>query len=135
MEHSKYIVYTSNQAGLRFKQSFGIFSVIKNKTNTIIINRNKIYQRIVGWGGAFTDSTGFNILSLSSGSQKHLLNSYFSDNGLEYSLCRVPIGGTDFSLRGYSYNDGESDPELLNFRLAEEDFCYKVNSFSKNTIK
>lgn len=52
--------------------------------------------------------------------------SYFSKDGIEYNLCRVPIGGTDFSTRAYSYDDGMTDPLLDNFALANEDLQYKV---------
>lgn len=38
----------------------------------------------------------------------------------------MPIGGTDFSTRGYSYADGDEDAELKNFNLTAEDFDYKV---------
>jgi glucosylceramidase len=56
------------------------------------------------------------------------MESYFSRDGIQYNLCRVPIGGTDYSDRPYSYDDGDEDPELKNFELAPEDFKYKVKS-------
>jgi glucosylceramidase len=80
----------------------------------------------LGWGGAFTDAAGINIDSLNEQLQEKLLRSYFADDGIEYSLCRVPIGGTDFSTRGYSYDDGDVDEDLVNFALADEDHQYKV---------
>lgn len=49
--------------------------------------------------------------------------------GSMYNLCRVPMGGTDFSTRGYSYTDGPEDKNLTNFKLAEEDFKYKVHKY------
>lgn len=45
-------------------------------------------------------------------------------------MGRVPIGGTDYSLKGYSYCDIPNDipdPDLTNFELQPEDFEYKVN--------
>lgn len=44
-------------------------------------------------------------------------------------MGRVPIGGTDFSTRPYTYDDlkpGETDPTLAKFALAPEDLNYKV---------
>ncbi|KAF2886508.1 hypothetical protein ILUMI_19665, partial [Ignelater luminosus] len=52
--------------------------------------------------------------------------SYFSKEGLEYNFGRVPIAGTDFSTRDYSYNDGDEDSQLSNFKLANEDYEYKI---------
>lgn len=88
----------------------------------IIIDRSETYQEIYGFGGAFTDSTGFNVKSLSSGARDNLLKAYFSKNGLQYSLCRVPMGATDFSLKPYTYHDSK----LERFKLQPEDFVYKV---------
>lgn len=93
---------------------------------SIKIDANTKYQTILGWGGAFTDSTGININSLKGNVRQHLLNSYFSQEGLEYSLCRVPIGGTDFSTHAYTYDDVTNDEKLVHFNLTEEDYKYKV---------
>nr|CAH7746783.1 unnamed protein product [Callosobruchus chinensis] len=97
------VVYTSNKDGLRFQKKVQQFvSDEKDHEDQIIIG-NQTYQRILGFGGAFTDSTGINILKMDKAIQKKILRSYFSKDGLEYSLGRVPIGGTDFSTRAYSY--------------------------------
>ena len=52
------------------------------------IDRSKTYQSIIGFGGAFTDSTSMNILSLSEGAQDHLLKSYFSPLGKRKDIHR-----------------------------------------------
>lgn len=48
---------------------------------------------------------------------------------MQYTLGRVPIGGTDFSTHPYTYDDlprGQTDPTLLKFALAKEDLSAKV---------
>lgn len=60
---------------------------------------------------------------------------YFSEHGIEYNLARLPIGGTDFSLRAYTYDDGDPDPLLENFKLAHEDTKYKVTNHLKHICK
>ncbi|KAK8404907.1 hypothetical protein O3P69_001482 [Scylla paramamosain] len=41
-----------------------------------------------------------------SGSQKQvILTAYYSPEGLEYTMGRVPVGGTDFSTHPYTYDD------------------------------
>lgn len=57
-----------------------------------------------------------------------LHRSYFSKDGIEYNLGRVPIGGTDFSTRGYTYSDNSTDASLKSFSLTIEDLKYKVNT-------
>lgn len=51
--------------------------------------------------------------------------SLFSEDGIEYTVCRVPLAATDFSLRQYTYLP-VYDPTLKSFNLTDEDYTYKV---------
>ena len=62
------------------------------------------YQSIIGFGGAFTESAGFCYSKLSNEKKSDLLKCYFSSEGLNYSMGRLPIGSSDFSLKSYSYS-------------------------------
>uniref|UniRef100_A0A493TLS6 Glucosylceramidase n=1 Tax=Anas platyrhynchos platyrhynchos TaxID=8840 RepID=A0A493TLS6_ANAPP len=84
------------------------------------------YQKVKGFGGSVTDSAAINIQSLSKEAQSHLLRSYFSEEGIEYNLVRVPMASTDFSVRLYTYADAEGDFELKHFNLTEEDTRMKI---------
>ncbi|KIH64807.1 hypothetical protein ANCDUO_04877 [Ancylostoma duodenale] len=46
--------------------------------------------------------------------------------GAEYTLGRLPMGSTDFSVREYSYDDVDGDFDLEQFSLADEDIKYKA---------
>ncbi|XP_054279021.1 lysosomal acid glucosylceramidase-like [Macrosteles quadrilineatus] len=158
----EFMTLVSCKDGLRFQKNIGKFSQNETKpgatSNSVLswllgsstsdtllltINTTVRYQKIVGFGGAFTDAAGINILSLGKEMQEMLLRSYFSDEGIEYNLCRVPVSGTDFSTHPYSYDDnnGLPDPLLKNFSLAKEDLKYKIpmilraQSMSKRNIK
>ncbi|XP_071447388.1 lysosomal acid glucosylceramidase-like [Hetaerina americana] len=133
----QYALYSSSKGGLRFERTAGEFSSggkeqlrASNGTGAIVFNvdRSSVYQSVIGFGGAMTDAAGVNIASLSESAQEQLLRSYFSEYGVEYNMVRVPIGGSDFSTRPYSYDDdgSPSDPELTHFQLAEEDIKYKI---------
>ncbi|XP_014255482.1 glucosylceramidase-like [Cimex lectularius] len=97
-----------------------------NNGTVFIVNSTIVLQELRGFGGTFTDAFGLNVLSLSEKSQDSLLRSYFGQDGLRYRLCRVPIGGTDFSQKAYNYDNTEDDMELKHFKLADEDFVYKI---------
>lgn len=43
------------------------------KSIQFTLDSTKTYQKIMGFGGAFTDSSGINILSLGKKTQEHLL--------------------------------------------------------------
>lgn len=91
---------------------------------------NEPLQSIIGWGGALTDSSINNILSLSINGTRSLLDDYFSrERGLGYNLVRITIGGSDLSGRFYTNDDlkpGLEDFGMENFRLREEDTLYKI---------
>lgn len=55
---------------------------------------------------------------------------YFSEEGIEYNILRIPIGGTDCSTRKYTLYDEPEDKSLRNFTLADEDYSYKVRNSS-----
>lgn len=95
------------------------------------INAAKTYQEIHGFGGAFTDATGINIKELPQHSQENLLEAYFSNTGIQYSLCRVPMGATDFSMEPYTYND--IPDSLEHFRIRNEDILYKARKITRNS--
>ncbi|XP_077296545.1 lysosomal acid glucosylceramidase-like [Arctopsyche grandis] len=146
LNRGQYVLYSSSMLGMRFEKHGGLFNkkqyTHKKKNtfwdwfkfnirglgdSTLRIHRDKTFQTIEGFGGAFTDATGINILSLSKQAQKRVIDSYFSKNGLEYNMGRVPIGGCDFSTHPYAYNmQPEHDVYLSNFSLTMEDFNYKI---------
>ncbi|CAF4885237.1 unnamed protein product [Pieris macdunnoughi] len=128
-----YITYTSSKAGLRFKKEVHSFlnasdkNCVKCSEIHLDVDPSVTYQRIEGFGGAVTDSAGINWKSLEPALQYYMIKSYYSEEGLEYNMARVPIGGTDFSTRKYAYNElPVDDVNLTNFHLAHEDYNYKI---------
>ncbi|XP_044736516.1 lysosomal acid glucosylceramidase-like [Chrysoperla carnea] len=109
------------------KKDFGKMLTFQNrKIIDITLSREKKYQTIIGFGGAMTDSSGINIASLTDAAQDLLMQQYFGDRGIQYTIIRVPIGGTDFSTHSYSLDDTPYDIQLKDFKLSEEDKKYKI---------
>ncbi|EFX69969.1 hypothetical protein DAPPUDRAFT_328613 [Daphnia pulex] len=120
---------TSTRADARFRSTIVNASPLyltHYTADEIFIDASVQYQKIMGFGGAFTDASGINIAKLSVLAQQNLLKSYFSTDGIEYGLGRVPIGGSDFSTRAYTYDDFPGDDSLSNFSLAREDLFFKI---------
>lgn len=69
--------------------------------------------------------TGFNPVSHDSPSRTVISRSYFGSTGIGYTFARIPIAGTDFSTRPYTYDDTPNDLTLSQFKLVEED-DYKI---------
>lgn len=94
---------------------------------TVKISLKARRQTILGWGGAFTDAASINIRQLRPALAEKLLESYYGADGLSYNFGRVPIGGSDFSTRAYSYDDARArDYNLTQWALADEDIKYKI---------
>ncbi|KAL3186897.1 hypothetical protein MRX96_004708 [Rhipicephalus microplus] len=100
-------------------------------TRVLSVNSCTTFQRILGFGGAFTDSVGINLNSLPSDMQDDILKSYYSKEGIEYNMGRIPLASTDFSERKYTYDDSPDDFELENFTLALEDLDLKIPYIQK----
>ncbi|XP_053995607.1 lysosomal acid glucosylceramidase-like [Hylaeus anthracinus] len=127
-------LYESNKGGLRLKVSTVKFGSCRGGglRHNINLDSSKKYQKILGFGGAITDSAGINIKKLSPAAQEQLLRSYYDPKtGSKYTLGRVPIGSTDFSTRPYTYDDTEDDVTLEHFALAPEDYNYKIPIMKK----
>uniref|UniRef100_A0A6G1SJP1 Glucosylceramidase n=1 Tax=Aceria tosichella TaxID=561515 RepID=A0A6G1SJP1_9ACAR len=137
-----YLVETTKH-GQRFATTRLADAVIHDSNNSltpesssgksvISVNLDDQQQEVLGWGGAFTDAATINIQSLSRELSERLIESYFGLNGLQYNMGRVPIGGSDFSTRAYSYDDSsEPDLNLTKWSLADEDLTYKIPTIKR----
>lgn len=109
------------------------FNEEKQVVATIAINNKKEYQEICGIGGAFTEAGGYVLSQLSQEKQDEVIDAYFSEKGLNYSLCRTHINSCDFALGNYAYCEEEGDYELNNFSI-ERDQKYLI-PFIKRALK
>ncbi|XP_066249139.1 lysosomal acid glucosylceramidase-like [Euwallacea similis] len=129
LKSGQYQLYVTSKIELGFSALTGNFSDLDDNLNTTasvtITNITDTRQTIIGFGGAFTDATGITVGGLSEEAQENFIQSYFGEDGVQYSIGRVPVGGTDFSTRGYTYCD-EEDETLDSFALQPEDINYKI---------
>merc|ERR1711963_1313466 len=104
------------------------YSNVKDtKANEIVLDENETFQEILGFGGAFTDSAGYNINLMGDDSIKRkIIEAYYEPKNLDYSLGRTNLGGCDFSTRPYTYVDTEGDVNLETFALQDEDIVDKI---------
>lgn len=103
---------------------------------TFRLNTKRTEQKIMGFGGALSDSTCRNIKSLSPAMARSLMEDYYGDRGLKYSFARMSIGSSDFSTSPYTNNDRidrlrqaldeRDDVDMNHFRLTEEDYQFKI---------
>uniref|UniRef100_A0A8R1DZ15 Glucosylceramidase n=1 Tax=Caenorhabditis japonica TaxID=281687 RepID=A0A8R1DZ15_CAEJA len=127
----KAVIYTTSRSGKRMERS-ELKSKSSSTTKTKIhVNTTQTYQKIMGFGAAFTDAAGMNLKTLPQEMQDLIIEQYFSEDGLGYVFGRVPMASTDFSTHEYSYDDVQFDFSLDNFNLTTEDFEYKIPFIKK----
>jgi glucosylceramidase len=79
------------------------------------------YQEMIGFGGAFTESSAYNLSRINKDQREAAIKAYFDkEEGLGYSIGRVSIHGCDFSLNSYTYID-EGDKDLKTFDISRDE--------------
>jgi len=121
MENIK-VILTSKETDDRLQVQDDIFFSEKNedKQVDIIIDQDKRYQEIIGFGGAFTEAAAYTLSRISKKKRQEVIDSYFStEDGLNYNLGRVHIQSCDFTRGNYTYVE-ENDKELETFDISHE---------------
>ncbi len=89
----------------------------KNSEFTLTINTKIKHQKVIGFGGAFTEAAALTFSKLSAKNQESIIEAYFDRHkGLRYNLGRVAIHSCDFALENYTYID-EYDMDLITFSI------------------
>ncbi len=90
----------------------------------ITINSSQAYQKILGFGAAFTDAACFTLNRLDPDARKKLFQTLFSPTGMGLSVSRICMGSSDYSTKEYSYDEGlDPDPQIKRFSI-EHDRAY-----------
>ncbi|MBR3255425.1 MAG: glycoside hydrolase family 30 protein [Clostridia bacterium] len=89
----------------------------KPENNVLNIYKDLELQQVLGFGGAFTDSTCYVLNKISSENKDKIINEYFGENSLNYSLGRLTIGSSDFNQKSYSYSYKK---DLSDFSINED---------------
>jgi glucosylceramidase len=92
----------------------------------VVVTPSQRYQRMRGFGAAFTDSSLSLLAKLPDATRHEVLEKLLDpQNGIGLSVMRVPMGASDFSASGvYSYDDlpaGQTDPTLSHFSIAHDE--------------
>jgi glucosylceramidase len=103
------------------------FTGTASTRTTITVEPSETYQRMIGFGGALTDSSASVLYELSPAARAQAMRSLFSrSGGIGVSFLRQPIGSSDFTAASqhYTYDDvpaGETDFGLRHFTIAHDE--------------
>ena len=117
---AKVFLNTANQKEMLVEQSDITFKQDLETENLLInVYPEFKYQKILGFGAAFTESSAVNYSLLSSDLQQKFIELYFGKSGLGLNLCRTHINSADYGVDEYTYvKDG--DVELKTFSIDRE---------------
>jgi glucosylceramidase len=105
-----------------WQQASGSTSTARD--STIEVDASQTFQSMLGFGGAFTDSSCFLFSQMSAAQRRQLLLEFFSPEGLQFSVARTCIGSSDYSRSVYTFDDTPApDPGLTHFSI-EHDRAY-----------
>ncbi|CAO1436681.1 unnamed protein product [Diamesa hyperborea] len=130
------LVVSSSSSGLRNELNTVKFMADSLNFETemnVKINRNKRYQKIIGFGGALTGAVSHNLKMLTPELQEHVYRGYYSkDQGNGYSMMRMSIGGCDFDLQPWAYNEyPTNDKNLSSFTKLDTRDLEKIKQINK----
>lgn len=134
------VIVTAKNTEYRLTETKDLTNLSKVEGQEILLNKNKKYQKMIGFGGAFTESACYNLYRVNEQVRQKAIELYFDpEKGIGYTIGRVSIHGCDFSLSSYTYIE-EGDKELKTFDISR-DFTYVIpvikqaEKYAKQPIK
>ncbi len=122
INYTKATIIQTSESGDKLARKDSI--ILSDETNSVIpiiqINPNQKFQQIIGFGGSFTGSSAYVLNQLSKEKRNEVIRAYFSPEGAGYSLMRSQIGGSDFSVFSYAYDNTPDDKNLDDFSIKED---------------
>lgn len=111
-------VYETAKSGHKL-QKVTEFPAVELVAKVVIVPEQK-FQKITGFGGAFTESSAYLLNQLGAENRAKVIEAYFGETGARYSLTRTHMNSCDFSLSNYSYAPEPDDMELTQFSIQED---------------
>lgn len=82
---------------------------------------DQIKQTVKGFGGCFNEISWDILKKLDEDKRKEILDNLFTEEGLNFSIGRLPIGASDYALEWHSYDEMANDYELKNFTIKRDE--------------
>jgi glucosylceramidase len=109
------------------------FIHIENRDENLIITDDKS-QMVEGFGGCFNELSYVALAHLTEDERDKVFYSLFHPEGdHKFSICRLPIGASDYALEWYSLNENDEDYNMENFSI-ERDRKYLI-PYIKEALK
>ena len=88
-----------------------------SSAEAIVIDPNRKFQEILGFGASFTDATCYMFNEVPSDRRDQLFHELFHPTEMGLSACRLCVGSSDYARNAYSFDEGDPDPEMRRFSI------------------
>jgi len=96
------------------------FSAAKTESDVEIVTDSPL-QIIQGFGACFNELGWTSLSLLNKNDRESIFRELFAPGyGASFSICRMPLGANDFSLKWYSYDETDGDFEMKDFTIAND---------------
>jgi len=135
IEGKKVLIYTTARntdlrMALAGDTSFATAQQAIESEVSVFVNPNKTFQTFLGIGAAITDASAEVVAKLSKNKQDEFLKAHYdTEEGIGYTLARVPIHSCDFSSASFTYVS-DKDKELKTFSI-DHDRQYRIPLIKK----
>ena len=113
-------IYETSKSGNQLTEITDFKNITNKNTDTVSLDTTKKFQKITGFGGAFTESSAYLLNKLSKKNRDTIIKAYFGKEGANYSLTRTHMNSCDFSLSQYSYSPVADDVNLEHFTIKDD---------------
>jgi len=111
-------IFQSHKASGAFLKE--ITETTQTYTHQLMIDPRVRFQTIIGFGGSFTESATVTLSKMDPSQRLGVLKAYYDkEDGLGYTLGRIHMNSSDFSLENYTYVD-DLDYTLSSFDISRE---------------
>ncbi len=92
-----------------------------DKPFDLVVQSDRHEQTIDGWGGCFNELGWVALQSATPADRREVLRQLFAPGvGLDFTICRMPIGASDYATNWYSLDETPGDFDLKHFSLARD---------------
>jgi glucosylceramidase len=96
-------------------------TVIDAAQAEVSVYPDALRQTIEGFGGAFNEKGWLALSVLGETERREVMRRLFDPaTGLGFSVCRVPIGSSDYALDRYTLNETDGDFAMQHFSIARD---------------
>lgn len=86
-------------------------------TVDVTVDHTALRQEILGFGGALTDTTAWNVMvGMNETLRDEFLTAWYdAEAGLGYSVVRITLNSADYSVESFNYDNVTDDLDLVHF--------------------